>query len=225
MKNYGSDSPYILNMAAGRDLLTILYKPRETLRRILDDPPPRWTVQLVILAFICSSFGDPDIRHLGRELPDLSLGPMLALIVVLLVVIAMCWVIGVYLIAWLVTLAGRFLDGRGTAADVRTALAWALVPLLITPLYRIPVGVYRSRLTIQTSNLWQLTIDMLQQGAIAVALVIAAIQIAIDLWIVYLASANVAEAMRFETWKGFSALAIIAAVPLVIAVAATLAFR
>ena len=225
VKNRRSVSPYILNMAEPRDLMTMLYKPRETIRRVLDDPRPRWTVQLVILAFICSSFGDPDIRHLGRDLPDLTLGPMLALIVVLLVVIAICWVIGVYLIGWLVTLAGRLLDGKGTAADVRTALAWALVPLILTPVYRIPVAIYRSTLKIHGTSGLQVSIDMLQQGAISVALVIAAIQIAFDLWVVYLASANVGEAMRFETWKGFSALAIVAAVPIVVTTAAILAFH
>jgi hypothetical protein len=45
-----------------RDLVTILYQPRETMRSILDRPD-RWSLQIVFLAFVCASVNDIDVRH------------------------------------------------------------------------------------------------------------------------------------------------------------------
>lgn len=212
-------------MAAPRDLVTMLYKPRETMRRVLDDTQHRWWIQIVVLAFICISFGDPDIRRLPLELPDLALGPLLAFVALILIVTAVCWVLGVYAIAWLVKIAAHYLDGHGSARDVREALAWALVPMIWSIVYRIPSAIYRSRLQISSTNPWQITVDVLQQGAVSVALIIIAIKLVFDIWVVWLASVNVAEALRFETWKGFTALAIVAVVPIVVTTAAILAFH
>ena len=209
-------------MAAPRDLVTILYKPRETMRRILDEPRRRWTAEIIVLAVICSTFGDRDIRNAGKVLPDLALGSTLALVVVVLAVAAACWVAAVYLVSWLVALAGKFLDGQGTAADVRAALAWAFVPVIWSILYRIPIGLYRSRIKIHGTNSWQVLVDVVQQGGVTLAFVYLALQLVVDIWVVFLASSNVAEALKFETWRGFSAIAIVAAIPIVVAAAAVL---
>jgi hypothetical protein len=210
-------------MAQARDLVTMLYEPRQTMRRVLDTPGRRWTTELIALAFIISSFRDPDIGRLPRTLPDLTLGPMLAFIALVLIAIAVCWVLVFYLIAWLVTLvARRFLDGQGVVADVRAALAWALVPMVWSIVFRVPLAVYRSRLIISgTSNL-QITLDLLQSGTLSVALIAAALKFIFLLWMIALAAINVSEAMRFETWKAFSALAAVAAAPFVVAAAAIL---
>ena len=52
-----------------------------------------------------------------------------------------------------------------------------------------------------------------------------ALQVAFDLWILFVVSSTVAEALQFETWKGLSTVAITVAVPVVIAIAAALALR
>jgi len=208
-----------------RDLVTVVYKPRETMRRILDGGAHRWTAEIVVLAFICASFADPDIRHLREALPDLSLASTLAFVVVVLLLIATCWVLFVFAFAWLATFVGTRLDGRGTAADVRAALAWGLVPLIWSVVYRIPVGLYRSRLKIHTGSPVQISIDFLQHGGCGLALAVLALQFAFDIWVLFVASSTVAEALRFESWKGLSTIAITAAVPVVIVIAAALAFR
>lgn len=211
-------------MAAGRDLVTMLYEPRETMRRILAAPGRRWTPEIIALAFIVTSFGDPDFRRLPRDLPDLTLVPMLAFIALVLVATAICWILAFYAIAWMVAFVGRrLLDGHGAAADVRAALAWALVPMIWSIIFRIPFSIYRSRITITGTSAWQITLDLLQQGTLSVAIVVIAVKLAFDLWVFCLAAINVSEAMKFETWKGFSAMAAVAAAPFVIAAAVVLA--
>jgi hypothetical protein len=211
------------DMAAARDLVTMLYSPRETMRRILADPQHRWWIQIVILALVCMSFGDPDIRRMPREVPDLALGPLLATIVLVVIATALCWVLLVYLGSWLVTLAGRILEGRAAVRDVRAALAWAFVPMIWSLAYRIPFAIYRSRIHISGTSGWQITLDLLEQGTLSMALLIVAIKLIFTVWVVCLASLNVAEAMKFEAWKGFAAIAMVGALPLVIAAAAVLA--
>jgi len=202
----------------------MLYAPRETMRRVLDTPGRRWTIELIALAFIVSSFGDPDIRRMPRELPGLTLVPTLAIVVLVCIATAIFWVLAICVIAWLVTLVGRRLDGKSTVADVRAALAWALVPMIWSIFYRIPISLYQSQITVhETGSPWQIGLELLEQGTLSVALIVIAIKLVFDLWVVGLAAINVSEAMRFETWKGFSAVAVVGAAPFVIAAAAVLA--
>lgn len=208
-----------------RDLVTVLYKPRATMRRILDSARNRWTAEIVVLAFICASFADPDIRHLREVLPDFSLGSTLAFVAMVLVLIATCWVLLIYALAWLVAYVGKYLGGSATVADVRAALAWGLVPLIWSVTYRVPIGLYRSRLRIHSTAPLQVSIDYLQNGGCSLALIVGALQITFDLWVLFVMSSTVAEAERFETWRGLSTVAISAAVPVVIVIAAVLALR
>jgi hypothetical protein len=137
-------------MASPKDLVTVLYRPRATMRRVLDGGRDRWTIQIVVLAFICASVGDADISKLLAALPDLSLNATLALVALALLLIAACWIIVLYLFAWVATFIGRWLDGQGEIADVRAALAWGLVPVIWSVVLRIPLAVYKSRVIPQT---------------------------------------------------------------------------
>ena len=212
-------------MASARDLVTVLFKPRETMRRILDEPKHRWTAEVMVLAAVCAQFGDRDIRDLGKVLPSLGLAPTLATVALALCIAAIIWVAMLYIGAWLVTLAGRVIEGNGKVADVRAAIAWSFVPVIWSFVYRIPFGIYASRVRIRGNNAWEIVIDVAQQGVLSVAFIYLAFQFAFDIWVLCLASANVAEAMKFETWRGFSAVAMVAAVPFVMAAAAVLAFH
>jgi hypothetical protein len=205
------------------DLVTLLYKPRETMRRILDNSDKRWTAEVVVLATLCASFADPDIRHFHQILPDLKLGPTLAFIALVLLLIATCWVLILYLVSWVVALVGKYLGGTAKVADVRAALAWGLVPLIWSVVYRIPVNLYISRLTLRSTAPFKISFDFLQSGGCSLALIAAALQVMFDLWVLFAMCSTLAEAEQFETWKGLSTLAISAAAPVIIVIAAVLA--
>ncbi len=212
-------------MASPKDLVTVLYRPRETMRRVLDGGRDRWTIPLVVLAFICASVGDSDIRGLSTVLPDLSLNGTLALVAVALLLIAACWVIVIYVFAWIATIVGRRLDGQGEIADVRAALAWGLVPVIWSVILRIPLAVYQSRLVPQTLDKHRLLMDFVSKGGCALAVLVATFQMLLYLWIAYVASSTVAEALHFSSWKGLATIAATVAVPVIIAVAAALTFN
>lgn len=212
-------------MASPRDLVTILYQPRETMRRVLDAGGERWTIGLVVLAYICSSFNDPDVLRMQRQLPDIALGGTLALVALALIVVAICWVLLFYGFAWLVTMAGRWLDGHGEFADVRAALAWAFVPVIWSVLVRIPVAIYAYHLLPVGPDKRLMVTEMIARGGCTLAIIAFALQIVLYVWIAFIASATVAEALHFTTGKGLATLAIVFAIPFVIGIAAFLAAK
>src|SRR5579859_3177611 len=111
-------------------LVTILYQPRETMRRILASAN-RWTWEITALACVCASVNDINADQAAKELPGLRLGPGLALVALGLIVSAITWVIVLYIVSWIAAPVGRFLlGGTGSAGDVRAALAWGLVPVI-----------------------------------------------------------------------------------------------
>ena len=61
-----------------------------------------------------------------------------------------------------------------------------MVPMIWSIVYRVPISFYRSRMEIHTGS----------------TEMIIALQLAFDLWILFVVSSTVAEALHFETWKG-----------------------
>ncbi len=209
-----------------KDLVTILYRPRATVRRILASPQ-RWTAEIIVLACICSSLPDKDVRPLTRVLPDLGLTSSLALVLLGIILGAVIWVLGVYLFAWMVALAGRSLGGAGQTSDVRAALAWSLVPLIWSALPRIVETMYLRRFPMDHVELQdsQALLEFIRQGGCTLAIVVISFKIVFFVWMLFLASAGVGEALRLSTAEGLGAIGIAAAAPVVIGVAAALSLN
>ena len=62
-------------------------------------------------------------------------------------------------------------------------MAWSLVPMVWSVVYRIPLAIYTSRLTIRGTGAWQITLELMSQGALAVGLIVTAIKLACTIWI------------------------------------------
>ena len=206
-----------------RDLVTILYRPRETMRRILD-ARDRWTIQVVVLAYFCSAINDSDLRQIENVLPGLT--PLNAGIIGILslIAIAACWVLIFYLVSWLVVFAGRLLGGTGTAPDVRAALAWGLVPVVWSAIPRIPIAVYQYHLDIGPRVAGREGVmQFIEQGGCAFAVVVFIVQMLVfGAWLA-ITSFTVAEAQGFSGGKGFANVAVTVAGPLAIVAAAVIA--
>ena len=207
------------------DLVTILYRPRETMRRILDGRH-RWSIAVVVLAFACASFTDIDTRELGDVLPGMKLLPTLALVTFSIIIGALLWVIALFIITWIATPIGRLLGGEGSMADVRAALGWGMVPIVWSVIYRIPVAIYVSRLQVMPKpNVRHVLLDFLSRGGCSVVVAFLVLQAAFALWCIVIGSFTLGEAQRFSTQKGFVNLAIALALPLLVFFAAVFTFR
>ncbi len=215
-----------MNMESPRlaDLWTILYRPRQTMRRILDSGGDRWSVPVVLLAFFCASADDVSIRGIAAMLPGIKLLPTMAIVTLILLLSAAMWVIMLFVLSWIAAFVGRILGGAATASDVRAALAWAIVPLIWSVIYRVPAGVYKNRIDVASINLRQAQLNVLAHGGCVLVVVFFALQALFALWSLTIATFTLAEAQRFSTERGFVNLAIAIALPLLVFAAAMFTF-
>src|SRR5215475_14342969 len=134
-----------------KDLVTILYRPRETMRRILDSGADRWAMQVVILSAVCTSIGDSDIREVDKVLPGIRTMPLLAAIALAIIANAISWMVTWFVLSWIAGGIGKLLAGTATMSDVRAALAWCLAPAIWSPVFRVPFAIYAMRINASPS--------------------------------------------------------------------------
>ncbi len=195
------------------------------MRRILEGGRDRWAFQVVLLAFFCASANDVDVRHITSSLPDLEPLPVVAIAALVFMVSAATWVMALFLLSWIATFVGRMLRGVGTVADVRAALAWAIVPVIWSIVYRIPVAVYKSQIEVPAQiNVREVLLNFLAHGGCGMIVVVLALQTLFFLWCLLIGSFTLAEAHRFSADKGFVTLVSAIALPLLVIAAAFFTF-
>ena len=209
-----------------RDLVTVLYQPAQTMRRVLDSGRDRWTVQLVVLAVFCTSFNDPDMRGVSEVLPGLRILPMIAIILLGLIAAAAAWTICLFIASWVTTFVGRLFGGTGSPADVRAALAWGIVPTIWSVFYRIPLMFVGARYRVPNhGNIPRVFADFAARGGCALIVGIVALQFVFFAWCIFVSSFTIAEAQRFSPAKGLANLAFSLILPVALIAAAVFAFR
>ena len=195
------------------------------MRRILDRPD-RWAVAVVFLASVCTSVDQLDARHLAEVIPTLKILPTMAIIALVIIVIGMSWVLVLYLLSWIATPIGRMMGGTGTVADVRAGLAWAVMPVVWSPIYRIPIIILATRSPITPEvNVRRAVVGFLTHGGCSILVLFLILQLLFELWCIVLGSFTVAEAQRFSTQKGFVNVVITIALPLMVIFAAVFTLR
>jgi hypothetical protein len=212
-------------MPRASDFVTILYQPRETMRRVLS-LRDRWTWQIVALAAICGSIDDPDFRRLRASMPTLSMASIILLGIGSVIAIAIGWIVVLFLLAWLAAFAGRVLGGAAPVRDVRAALAWSMVPMVWTIVYRIPAAIYRHQLLGDpNTSAREALANFLANGGCSLLLIVLLIKVVTCIWVLWIASAAIAEAQQFPTSKGAANVAITIVAPIAIVAAAVIAFH
>ncbi|HEX2060466.1 MAG TPA: YIP1 family protein [Thermoanaerobaculia bacterium] len=187
------------------DFLRILVKPAATMRRVLDTRGHRLVLPLVLAASVSAYLANRE-----RVAQPLVVLLNLALLVGFF-----------YLIAALTWAAGRFLGGTGSARDVRAALAWGLTPVIWAIVYRLPLAIWRPEVMIGFSD-EGLHLASGAAGGCAVALVVAAAELAVLAWSLFVSTHTLAEAHRISWPLALASLGIVAVVPVIVVVAAFL---
>ena len=206
-------------------LVTILYRPRETMRRILDNGGSRWSMQVVALAAICASVNDADVSRAALALPALRPIPMIAIVTITLVAQALSWNLFVLIVAALATPAGRFLGGVAKFRDVFAALAWGLVPAIFSPIYRVPLGIVASRLHVAQTKAPKELFDVIAHGGCSFVIIYLFFQLLFEIACIILGSFTLAEAQQFATQKGVANVLIAIVLPFAVVAAAVFSFR
>ena len=195
------------------DFIAVLIHPGATMRRILDQRRYRW-IPLVLLAVAASALRDRDHSDLRKALPFEEWWIVAGIIALALAAgLAICLLL-FYGFSWIPYLVGRAFEGTGDVREVRTALAWGLMPIIVSAVYRIPIAMWVGS---QAE-----TINPMACGALAI---VGALELATMLWYGVVGSATLAEAHRFSFLRGLATLTLSLLTPIILTVTAALALH
>lgn len=194
--------------------LNIWLKPKETIQNIIDTNPEYGVLLITSWAGITNVFGKASEKSLGDNyglytiiLVALFLGPIIA-------------VIGLYIGAYLIRLTGGWLNGTGNFSQVRAAVAWSNVPLMImlvlTVLEIIIFGeeLFSSYMPRTWSN------DLLYYtlwGFIG-------LEVILGIWSIVIIVASVAQVHDFSIWRSIGALLLVALLFVAVAIVVGISF-
>ncbi|MGZ8853426.1 MAG: YIP1 family protein [Thermoanaerobaculia bacterium] len=204
-----------------RDVLAVGFRPRTTMRRVLDHGRAP-VLPLVVAATISTMIKDVSVTGLAHVLRSQT--AVTAAMIAGAIVCGAILLVGLfYGLSWMAVYAGRMLEGHATPAQVRAAMAWGLVPMIWLLLVRVPVAFLRAPTELRRMGGINLTLP--SSGTLAGALVLVVVNALGALWYVYVASETLGEANQFSGWRGLGTLAMVGVTPFVIALAAILALK
>ncbi len=167
--------------SALRSAAAILFRPRQTIRAIIDQDPTRCVILLAWLSGVAGTLGSITVKASDRELPlafyiclAIYLGPLIGFF-------------HIYSGAALARLTGSWLGGGATFAECRAAMAWGAMPLVCAlPLWSIGLSVFGMALLRERSF------------GLSATLAILATQLLLAVWALTLQVACTAEVHRFS---------------------------
>lgn len=218
---YGTENPFVSPVAAAErrgghgcvtqpeELLnpwvSMCLKPRATVRQQLETDPDKHVLLLAILGM-----GAAQISN-GAPAMQADFAMRVLMLAVVMVAGAVLGLIWLYLVAWVVSVVGRWLGGVATARNCRTALAWSFVPTI----WMLPVnafmGVYYLVKGPEALMIPPDGADVAQQFNVfanhpAWMLPIFALGAIVGLWQIVIFTCSVGEAHQFSSLRGFGTL-------------------
>lgn len=166
-------------------------RPRETVRHLVETDPKRMVLVLAALAGVCQLLNRASIRNLGDTLSTplillsaLVLGPPFGIVALY---------IGGALIAW----TGKWIGGSAPSSHIRTALAWANVPIAAT------LVVWIVDLALLGHDNFTTAKPRLQASPGLSFLLMASgvVSVVLGIWAIVLMLKGVGEVQGFSAWK------------------------
>ncbi len=171
--------------------LTIWSCPRQTIRRVIAYDPRYQVMLLAVLAGINRALD----RAVNRSAGDLfSIWTILGLAVVGGVISGPLLV---YLLGFLFTRIGRWLNGQGSSTEVRAAIAWATVPSTWT----LPLVILQAILFGREWFMSTPPSQVLDPELALIGLTLSIILIVASLWSLFAQVVCLSEVHRYSVWR------------------------
>lgn len=191
--------------ATGNPWITIWTRPRATIRRIVETDVH---YRVVFLAMLAGALSRLETRWaLVPGTPGSAAFPML--VVFSVVIGAIAGIIGLYINGVLLKWSGSMLGGIATYADVRAALAWAEVPVIVA----VSIGILS--ILIGTGG------PLMPFGGSGAdtSLSVSLLHAVFGIWSFILVLKCVGEVHRFSAWRALAAIVLVAvAIVIVLAI-------
>ncbi len=191
----------------GHPWATIWTRPRATIRRIVETDV---RYQVTFLAILSGA-----LIWLERRWSNPSTAAAFPMLVVIAVIVgAILGVVELYVNGALLKWAGAALGGRGSYAEVRAALAWSRVPVIVA----VSIGILAILLGTDGPMLGG---DAERSGSGTGVLLLHA---ALVLWGFVVMLKSIGEVHRFSAWRAFGSIVLIVVAIAVVLVAMSLLF-
>jgi Yip1 domain len=172
--------------------LTIWYRPRATMRRIVDTDPRKFVLGIAWLAGALALLNS-QVAVATLDLPANAphfprLGPTGITIAAFL--FGVLGVVGLYGVAALYRWAGGILGGTATAVEVRAALAWSQVPgiyFIVVTIIATMLGLYTAPAPHSVSPL-------------------NLVETVVGFWVLVISLKCLGEVHRFSAWRALGAI-------------------
>lgn len=181
-------------------------RPRQTVRQMLNTEPTKYVLLLAALGGVSSAMDEVTEACIGEDLPF-----RIGVLAGCAIVGAIFGVVWLYVYGWATGLVGRWLDGVGTATELRTAIAWSQIPSIW--LLPINFGFAAAVAILGPENMFAGMAEAVQaEGGFDISmfppwiLALAAGGIIIGLWQIVITCQSVGEAHQFSSGKGFVTL-------------------
>lgn len=175
--------------------LSIWTKPRATIRYLVKNEPQRHVLLLGAIGGIVNSLGRASKQNLGDKMP---LGGVL---ISCLIGGTIGGMITLYLGAALLSWTGRRLGGRADSSEVRTAMAWSSVPLVVAGLLYVPLILLLGKDMFSSETP---AIDANPNLALLL-MAIVAVQVPLGFWSFFLFLKCLGQVHRFSAWRALVA--------------------
>jgi hypothetical protein len=120
-----------IDLARENPFLTIWTRPRATIRGIVDTHPTLHVIPLAMISGVVQALNRASMRNAGDQLSTSTI------LIGALIGGSIGGLLGLYIGGWFVRITGKWLGGQARGEEVRAAIAWSGVPVLVT----IPIWV------------------------------------------------------------------------------------
>ncbi len=177
-------------------LIAMCLHPRATIRAVVDANPKRHVLWLAMVGGAVHLVWRVGIGIFGAG----GVTAALAALGIMVVAGALFGWVGLYVFGWLYRVVGRWFGGQVQPREVRAAVAWANVPMLLTFGVWVAVALVLWLVTRQSGG------DDQTPGLLARTLVLMLVVLPVggQLWSLVIGSQAVGEVHRFSSWKGFA---------------------
>ncbi len=177
--------------------ISVLTRPRDTVRKIISVDPGLHVLLLISLAGIVDALDRASMRSTGDQIP------FLAVVALAAVLGPLSGLIGLWIGSHLVKISGNWIGGKGDRDLIKTALAWATVPkLAILALWIIVMIVLGGDLF--TSDMPKISSN---PTLLYVLFGFQIVSLVSSIWAIVLLCNTIAEVQEYRSaWKGLANL-------------------
>lgn len=177
-------------------------KPRQTIRQIVSTNPTLHVIPIVLVYGGLQTLDNGAERNLGDRFAGLdgvlSVNAYLLLVVGLFVVGALlALVMWLYLTAWLLEWTGGWLNGKASLEELRAAMAWSVIPILIALILGIPSYIY---LGPEAFTSYTPKLDNSEIIGLIYYIPLLVIAIGLFIWSIFTSCHMIGEVQGFSAW-------------------------